>query len=397
VTLSFHYFLLNDSAPYRENIKGVLEQAGLFSDAYYPQNEADFVVLLEKQHPAVILLIEGQANPIFRYEQVQKWLAEQHSAVPVWMIVEAEDEQTAVKAMEKGLADYFFVDRLVRLGPAVGRLIDQSQESLELVDLNQLMEDVVAENQPLFQAQELPLTFLPAVDLPLVLGRPDQLAQALTVILVNILEAAPAGTRTDTRLYLDAVREEACLEIRLSGEGLQTEEQIEETAVTEATLQRPMGLVESQRGRIYVDGGEEFGIRIRVSFPAIVEKQVEGSPNLLVVENSLLMRSILQEALEQEGFTVRTAEHGAAALEMMAEYKPALIISDIMMPIMDGFTFFNTVRENPVWQEIPFIFVTGQSDRKDQLNTQVLRGATYLIKPIVIEELLVAVHSRLQF
>jgi signal transduction histidine kinase len=119
-----------------------------------------------------------------------------------------------------------------------------------LVDLNQLMEDVVAENQPLFQAQELPLTFLPAVDLPLVLGRPDQLAQALTVILVNILEAAPAGTRTDTRLYLDAVREEACLEIRLSGEGLQTEEQIEETAVTEATLQRPMGLVESQRGRI---------------------------------------------------------------------------------------------------------------------------------------------------
>jgi CheY-like chemotaxis protein len=64
---------------------------------------------------------------------------------------------------------------------------------------------------------------------------------------------------------------------------------------------------------------------------------------------------------------------------------------------MDGFTFFNTVRENPVWQEIPFIFVTGQSDRKDQLNTQVLRGATYLIKPIVIEELLVAVHSRLQF
>jgi CheY-like chemotaxis protein len=158
-----------------------------------------------------------------------------------------------------------------------------------------------------------------------------------------------------------------------------------------------MGLVESQRGRIYVDGGEDFGIRIRVSFPAIVEKQVEGSPNLLVVENSLLMRSILQEALEQEGFTVRTAEHGAAALEMMAEYKPALIISDIMMPMMDGFTFFNTVRENPVWQEIPFIFVTGQSDRKDQLNTQVLRGATYLIKPIVIEELLVAVHSRLQF
>lgn len=396
VTFSFHYFLLNDSAPYRENVEGVLEQAGLVPDGYYPKDDADFLDKLADHPPAVILLIEGQINPTFQYEKVQQWLKESQSDIPVWMIVEPDNEATAVNAMKQGLSDYFFADRLARLGLAAGRLIDYAEQPLEPVDLNQIMLSVAAENQPIYKARKLPLSFLPAVDLPLVFGRPDQITLALTAILDNIVEAVPAGTQTDTRLYLDAVREEVCLEIRLSGEGLQTEEQIEETAVNEMTLQRPLGIVERQNGRIYIDGGEEFGIRIRVSFPAILEKQVKGSPNLLVVENSLLMRSILKEALEQEGFTVITAENGEAALEIMIEYQPDLIISDIMMPIMDGFTFFNMVRENPAWQETPFIFVTGQSDRKDQLNTQVLRGATYLIKPIVIEELLVAVHSRLQ-
>jgi two-component system chemotaxis response regulator CheY len=153
--------------------------------------------------------------------------------------------------------------------------------------------------------------------------------------------------------------------------------------------------VENHAGRIEVDGGEEFGIRIRISFPAILEKQVKGNPKLLIVENSHLMRSILQEALEQEGFIVGTAEQGADALEKMSEFRPDLIISDIMMPVMDGFTFFEAVREKPEWQEIPFIFVTGQSDQKEHLDAQVLRGATYLIKPIIMEELLVAVRSRL--
>jgi CheY-like chemotaxis protein len=116
---------------------------------------------------------------------------------------------------------------------------------------------------------------------------------------------------------------------------------------------------------------------------------------LLVVENSHLMRSILKEALENEGFTVLVAENGAAALEIMAEYQPGLIISDVAMPTMDGFAFFEAVRQRPQWQDIPFIFVTGQSEQKTELNTRALRGASYLIKPIILEELLVAVYSRL--
>ncbi|MFZ0546709.1 MAG: response regulator, partial [Candidatus Promineifilaceae bacterium] len=176
---------------------------------------------------------------------------------------------------------------------------------------------------------------------------------------------------------------------------LWTEQQIEETAISETSLMVPAGIMEAQNGRVDMDWGEEFGIRIIVSFPAILEKEIAGSPKLLVVENSLLMRSILQEALEQEGFIVRAAENGLDALDKMTDYLPDLIISDILMPGMDGFTFFEAVRKKADWQDIPFVFVTGQSERREQLNTEALRGASYLIKPIIIDELLVAVRSRL--
>jgi CheY-like chemotaxis protein len=240
----------------------------------------------------------------------------------------------------------------------------------------------------------LALTFLPAVDLPLIFGEPEPLTQAILSILENVAAAVPDSTKTEMRPYLDPLKGEVCLEIKLSGPGLQTEQQIKETAVSETTIKGPRDIIETQKGKIEIDGAG-VGIRIWASFLAILEKQVKGNPNLLIVENSVLMRSILQEALEQEGFTVTGAEHGLDALKKMADVRPDLIISDIVMPLMDGFAFFEAVREKPEWQEIPFIFVTGQSDQKEHLNTQVLRGATYLIKPIIIEELLVAVRSRL--
>jgi CheY-like chemotaxis protein len=220
------------------------------------------------------------------------------------------------------------------------------------------------------------------------------LTQAILFILENVAAAVPDSTKTEMRPYLDPLKGEVCLEIKLSGPGLQTEQQIKETAVSETTIKGPIDIIETQKGKIEIDGAGA-GIRIWAAFPAILEKQVKSNPNLLIVENSILMRSILQEALEQEGFTVTEAEHGLDALKKMVNVRPDLIISDIVMPLMDGFAFFEAVREKPEWQKIPFIFVTGQSDQKEHLNTQVLRGATYLIKPIIIEELLVAVRSRL--
>lgn len=397
VSVSIRLLLLNDFSHYRENIFEGLEKAGLYPEGYQPKNKADFLEQLAGHKPDVILLADGisEGTPYFKFGQVRSWLAEQNLTIPVWMIIDSNDEAAAVEAMYSGLADYFFSDRLSRLAPAVMRLVGRNRLAIEPVDLNGVMEGVYGESRSLFQARGLELTFLPAVDLPLVFGEPGLLAQAILFILENVIAAVPNSTRTDIRPYLDAVKEQVCLEIKLSGDGLQTEQQIEETAVSETTLTASREIVEAQNGQIVIDGGEEFGIRICVSFPAILEKEIKGNPKLLIVENSHLMRLILQEALEQEGFSVRAAENGVDALEKLEEFRPDLIISDIVMPLMDGFAFFEAVRGKPEWQEIPFIFVTGQSDQKEHLNSQVLRGATYLIKPIIIDELLVAVRSRL--
>lgn len=397
VTASIRLLLLNDFSTYQEKIFGYLAQARLYPKGYQPKTQADFLQILAEHKPDVILMAVGisEGPPDFHFKQVQNWVAEQKAKIPLWMVINPEDEEKAVAAMYDGLGDYFFTDRLSRLVPLAVRLVGRHKQTFEPVALNPIMEATIDEYQPFFHEKGLDLTFLPGVDLPLILGEPEVLAQAILAVLGDIIAAVPSDTKSDIRSYLDPIKGEVCLEIKLSGKGLQTEKQIEETAVTETSLMMSGENLESQNGRIDIDWGEEFGIRIRISFPAMLEKEITGSPQLLIVENSLLMRSILQEALEQEGFTVRSAENGIDALEKMADFRPDLIISDIMMPKMDGFAFFEAVRERPDGRDIPFVFVTGQSDQKEHLDTQVLRGATYLIKPIIIEELLVAVRSRL--
>jgi CheY-like chemotaxis protein len=286
---------------------------------------------------------------------------------------------------------------LSRIATIAARLVGGDEQAFEPVDLNQIMEAYLGGYRMSFEGQAVDLIFLPGVDLPKVRGESGSLTEAVFSIFRDSVESAPSGTMTNARTYLQAVKGEVCLEIKLTGEAFQAESETKSRAIIENSfdLMAARKIVERHNGRIDIDQGVDADIQICVSFPAILEKHIKGNFNLLVVENSHLMRSILKEALENEGFTVLVAENGAAALEIMAEYQPGLIISDVAMPTMDGFAFFEAVRQRPQWQDIPFIFVTGQSEQKTELNTRALRGASYLIKPIILEELLVAVYSRL--
>ncbi len=116
---------------------------------------------------------------------------------------------------------------------------------------------------------------------------------------------------------------------------------------------------------------------------------------LLIVEDNLILRKGLQEVLEFEGFRVYTAAHGLDALEQMGSIAPDLILSDIAMPVMDGFDFFRRVRARPEWVTIPFIFLTAHGERADILTGRDLGAEDYLVKPITREELLTAIRSRL--
>jgi two-component system sensor kinase len=116
---------------------------------------------------------------------------------------------------------------------------------------------------------------------------------------------------------------------------------------------------------------------------------------ILVVEDHKSMSRAIQGILESEGYAVFTATDGVEALEMMEDARPDLILADIMMPRMDGYTLYEEIRAYPEWIPIPFIFLTAKSEREDRLKGKKLGAEDYVTKPFDAEELLVIVRSRL--
>ena len=82
--------------------------------------------------------------------------------------------------------------------------------------------------------------------------------------------------------------------------------------------------------------------------------------DVLVVDDSAEVRDVVCRALEREGLAVRQAGNGAEALERVGERSPALILLDLMMPVMDGFQFVMELRKNPAWRSIPIVVVTAK-------------------------------------
>lgn len=79
---------------------------------------------------------------------------------------------------------------------------------------------------------------------------------------------------------------------------------------------------------------------------------------ILVVEDSAAQRFLLTKILQENGFDVRNCENGRLALQTLTEYAPDLIISDIMMPEMDGPTLCKTLKQDASWQTTPIVLMT---------------------------------------
>lgn len=116
---------------------------------------------------------------------------------------------------------------------------------------------------------------------------------------------------------------------------------------------------------------------------------------LLIVEDNHDLRNGLKDILTFEGFTVLAAANGREAIDQMKAVSPDLIISDITMPEMNGYEFFDAVRDRPDGIAIPFIFLTARGERDDVMKGKNLGAEDYLVKPVTRSELVNAVQSRL--
>jgi PAS domain S-box-containing protein len=100
---------------------------------------------------------------------------------------------------------------------------------------------------------------------------------------------------------------------------------------------------------------------------------VDGSSyQIMVVEDDIDTREMLQRTLEKEGWQVVTAENGRVALDTMTASQPHLILLDLMMPEMDGFQFVTEIQQHEKWQKIPIIVVTAKD--LDPTEIEILNG-----------------------
>ena len=93
--------------------------------------------------------------------------------------------------------------------------------------------------------------------------------------------------------------------------------------------------------------------------------------------------------------TVLTASDGEHGLEVLAESEPDLIVTDIMMPQMDGYEFLQEIRKNPAWVHIPVIFLTAKGDRQDILRGRSIGAEEYITKPYEVTQLFSLISAQL--
>lgn len=106
-----------------------------------------------------------------------------------------------------------------------------------------------------------------------------------------------------------------------------------------------------------------------------------------------MIREALQTALEDAGLTVRTADHGRAALDTLDAWSPDLILLDLMMPVMDGWTFREAQRARPAAAHIPVIVLSAARNLAEVAES--LRPAQVIRKPFDLEEVIAAVFRAL--
>jgi two-component system, sensor histidine kinase and response regulator len=119
---------------------------------------------------------------------------------------------------------------------------------------------------------------------------------------------------------------------------------------------------------------------------------------VLVVEDNEDLRENAALVLTLEGYQVFSARDGQEAMEMLnsGQCQPDLIVSDIAMPRLDGYAFFEAVHSMPTLRAVPFIFLTARGSRRDIRFGKELGADDYLVKPFNADDFMVAVRSKLR-
>ncbi len=116
---------------------------------------------------------------------------------------------------------------------------------------------------------------------------------------------------------------------------------------------------------------------------------------ILVIDDEAPFRKSIQIILKLKGFEAITAENGLVGLQLAKEKIPDLVISDIMLPSLDGYGVLKALRENPTTTNIPFILISAYDEWTHRCRARQLGAEDYLAKPFELAELMQAISTYL--
>lgn len=114
---------------------------------------------------------------------------------------------------------------------------------------------------------------------------------------------------------------------------------------------------------------------------------------ILVADDDPLLSRLVEFKLKQQGFAVVLAQNGEEAMSLAQSEKPALIILDGMMPILDGFEALRRLKESPDLRQIPVVMLSLKGKEEDIVNCLNLGAADYVLKPFKPGELVTRIRK----
>lgn len=120
-----------------------------------------------------------------------------------------------------------------------------------------------------------------------------------------------------------------------------------------------------------------------------------SSAQLLLVDDEPGLREAVKDYLQESGFNVQVASNAREGWDMMQQNTPDLVISDIMMPQVDGYQFLKQLRDDPRFKALPVVFLTAKGMTSDRIQGYQARCDAYLPKPFDPDELVAIVENLL--
>ena len=117
---------------------------------------------------------------------------------------------------------------------------------------------------------------------------------------------------------------------------------------------------------------------------------------LLLIDDDPNLILLVKDYLEFRGYEVVTAENGREALEVLDQQTPDMVICDVMMPEMDGYSLVSAIRSDPKTSWIPVLFLSAKGQSQDRVKGLNIGADVYMVKPFEPEELVAQVESSLK-